>query len=133
MPIVANGNADIGANSGSPSIACRLASIEFIEKILSKGRLVVDLAGEIQSEYHRHLNPKGQPGVGDRFYQTVINSAPSRVERIALEKDGQGNYVDFPTDPSLNGFDPSDRKFAALARKEKIPVANATDSGLADF
>lgn len=58
----------------------------------------------------------------------MLNSAPGRVERVALPIASDGAYVDFPADPALTNFDPSDRKFAALSRKEKIPVATATDS-----
>ena len=36
--------------------------------------------------------------------------------------------MDFPNDPNLAGFDSSDRKFAAAARKTGVPVMNATDS-----
>lgn len=93
-----------------------------------KGRLVVDLAGEIQAEYRRHLNPDGQPGVGDRFYQIVLHSAPHLVERVDLAKRADGEYASLPQSLIDAGFDPSDRKFAAMARQEDIPVYNSTDS-----
>jgi hypothetical protein len=125
VPIVANGRRD---GAGEPSIACRLAAVEFLEMVLARGRIVVDQDGAIQSEYRKYLNPRGQPGVGDRFYLEVINSAPARVERVALPKGARGNYLDFPLDSALKRFDKGDRKFAALARRERIPVANATDS-----
>jgi hypothetical protein len=90
--------------------------------------VVLDLAGEIEGEYHRYLNPRGQPGVGDRFYLAVLNSAPGRVERVALPRNADGEYEDFPACQELVRFDRDDRKFVALARRERIPVANATDS-----
>jgi hypothetical protein len=86
----------------------------------------------MQAEYHRYLSPHGQPGVGDLFYLEVLNSAPGRVERIDLPKNAAGEYVDFPTTVELATFDLSDRKFAALARREAIPVVNATDSDWLD-
>lgn len=55
-------------------------------------------------------------------------SAPTHVERIDLPKRAADIYEDFPDDPELSGFDRSDRKFVALARRESVPVANATDS-----
>jgi hypothetical protein len=66
--------------------------------------------------------------VGDRFYQEVLHSHPKLVERVALPKRGDGQYVDLPQELIDVGFDPSDRKFAALAKKESVAVANATDS-----
>jgi hypothetical protein len=111
---------------------CRLAVFEFLQDVLARGCVILDLAGEIEAEYHRYLNPKGQPGVGDRFYLEVLNSAPGRVERVDLPKDEQGEYEDFPDTAELAGFDRSDRKFAALAHREGIPVANATDSDWLD-
>ena len=53
---------------------------------MTQGRIILDFGGEIQAEYLRHLNPHGQPGVGDRFLQVVLNSAPTRVERVELGK-----------------------------------------------
>lgn len=123
VPIIANGR------NTNASIRCRLAALEFLNKLMAGGRTILDLGGEIQAEYHRHLNPRGQPGVGDRFYQMILNSAPSRVERVDLPKDeATGEYSDFPNDPALAGFDPSDRKFAAAAKRSGAAVANAIDA-----
>jgi hypothetical protein len=128
VPIVANGRPDSSNGGRLPSIACRLAAIDFLEEALTKRRVVLDIAGEIQAEYRRHLSPTGQPGVGDRFYLEVLMSAPARDERIELPRDAAGAYEHFPDDPALCGFDPSDRKFAAIARCAKAPVVNATDT-----
>ena len=128
VPVIANGR------NTNVSIECRLAAIDLLHKLIHSGQTVLDLGGAIQEEYHVHLNPHGQPGVGDRFYQMILNSAPTRVERINLPIDPQtGEYVDFPSDPALNGFDRSDRKFAAAARRGQSPVANATDSDWLHF
>lgn len=128
VPIVANGMADGTVGSGTPSLDCREAAVDFLTELLKHGRVVLDLAGEIQAEYSRHLKPAGQPGVGDRFYQAVLFSAPQRVERIELPKDHAGNFTHYPNDPELVSFDPSDRKFVALALHAKAPVVVATDS-----
>lgn len=66
VPIVANGRVDPTDRGGRPpSIACRLAAIAFLECLLRDGCMVLDVEGEIQAEYHRHLYPRGQPGVGE--------------------------------------------------------------------
>ena len=128
VPIIANGRPDPSGGGRSPAPACRLAAIDFLDRTLRTGRVLLDLAGEIQAEYRRYLSPLGQPGVGDRFYLQILMSAPSSVERIDLPRDADGNYADFPDDPELSDFDRADRKFAALARRARAPVANATDS-----
>jgi len=75
----------------------------------------------------RQPNPWGQPGVGDRFYQVILQSAPLLVERIDLPKRADGEYDDLPQSLIDKNFDPSDRKFAAMARRENAPVIHATD------
>jgi hypothetical protein len=127
VPIVANGK------SQSVSADCVIAAIEYLERIIERGKIVLDDAGEIQSEYHRHLNVSGMPGVGDRFYQLIIAHGFKKVEKVSLPKDHAGEYIDFPKDAALSGFDRSDRVFAAAANKVKVPVANATDSDWLDF
>jgi hypothetical protein len=122
VPIVANGGK--GTNA---SAACRLKVIDFLEELMSRGRLVVDSAGEIESEYAKNLN-YGQPGVGNRFIQAFLTTASKRLERVEIVKRSDGSYVDFPNDQDLKKFDLSDRKFAALSKKSGAPVANATDS-----
>ena len=96
--------------------------------MLDGGRILLDVEGAIQAEYHRYLSPRGQPGVGDRFYLEVLQSAPRRVERHPLPVWHDGEYADLPHALIESGFDKSDRKFAALARQQGAPVANATDS-----
>jgi hypothetical protein len=98
-----------------------------LRRILREGRIIVDEAGEMLEEYRRYLSPTGQPGVGDRFFREILTNFTGKVERIPLEK-VDGAFVDFPADPRLATFDPSDRKFAAAARKSGVPVCNATDT-----
>jgi hypothetical protein len=127
VPIVANGRSS-PKDKRVASIDCRIEAIEFLRDVLKSGRVLVDVAGEIQREYHGHLNPSGQPGVGDRFYLEVLNSAPRRIARIDLPKTEDGEFVDCPRELIEANFDRSDRKFVALARRGKAPVVNATDS-----
>ena len=127
VAIVANGR------NTNAKIDCRLATIDFLNKLINNGQVILDMKGDIQAEYHRHLSPSGQPGVGDQFYQTILQSAPSRVSRIELAIDEETKqYIDFPADPELATFDQSDRKFAAAARKSGVPLANAVDTDWLD-
>lgn len=123
VPVVANGRDD-GEQSVSPE--CREATIHFLRRILAKKeKVVLDEAGEVEKEYRRYLKPSGQPGVGDRFYLAVLSSLCQRVE---LPRRPDSEYADLPQAVIDAGFDPSDRKFAALAKRENIPVANSVDS-----
>lgn len=127
VAVVANGRPD-PTDPRPPSIPCRIAAVTFLMKVEKKGRVLLDVEGEIQNEYRRHLNPRGAPGVGDRFFQIVLHSSPNLVERVDLPKRPDGEYEHLPQTLIDAGFDPSDRKFAALACKEGVPVHNATDS-----
>ena len=128
VPVVANGR------NTNASIDCRIACVDFLNALVECGCAILDLGGRIEEEYRRYLFPSGQPGVGDRFYQVILSSAPARVERIELPVDPDtGEFIDFPADPALAGFDRSDRKFAAAARRSGLPVVNATDSDWLDY
>ncbi|RWG47935.1 MAG: hypothetical protein EOQ63_15245 [Mesorhizobium sp.] len=122
VPVVANGKDE------TISLDCRLATVELLLKAMESGTIFLDSAGEIQEEYRRHLNPQGQPGVGDRFYLEVINSHPDKVVRVNVHKRADGEYENLPQAIIDAGFDASDRKFAAVARKVKAKVCNAVDS-----
>lgn len=125
VPVVANGWND---NGKSPTVDCRMAAVRFLQSLLKSGKILLDFEGKIQSEYRQHLNPSGQPGVGDRFYQAVLQSAPHLIERVDLPKRKDGEYSDLPQRLIDANFDQSDRKFAALAKRQGVPVVKATDS-----
>lgn len=127
VPIVANGPRDAN-DRHRPAVDCRIAAVTFLREVLNSGTVLVDLAGDIQAEYRKHLRPSGQPGVGDRFYLEVLRSAPRRICRIDLPRRPDGEYLDLPEALIASDFDPSDRKFAALAKRAHAPVVNATDS-----
>ena len=123
VPVVANGR----GNGGRPvAPACREAAVDFLMRVLDqRERVVLDEEGAIQKEYRRNLRPSGQPGVGDRFYQAALQQG--RCEWVSLLRRRDGEYADLPQAVIDAGFDRDDRKFAALARREGIPVVNAVD------
>jgi predicted nucleic acid-binding protein len=122
VPTVANGQDE------TILIECRIAAIELLQKALKSGEIFIDSAGAIQNEYRRHLNPRGQPGVGDRFYLEVLNSHPDKIVRVDVNMRPDGEYEDVPQEIIDSGFDPSDRKFVAVARKANAEVYNAVDT-----
>lgn len=121
VAIVANGR---GTNA---SIFCQLKAIEALNRLLKKGIIVIDQAGEMIEEYRRYCYPRGQPGIGDRFFQEILTNYSSRIERVQIDKK-DGEFLDFPNDPDLKHFDHSDRKFVAAARKSGASILNATDT-----
>lgn len=131
VPKTANLAARPDPNSDVPD-SCILASIHQIENIIKKDAcLVVDATAEIFREYINNLSLKGQPGVGDAFAKWVNDHQwnPSKVDRVPITKSGN-SYKEFPSHDGLNDFDPSDRKFVAVANAhpEKPPILQATDS-----
>ena len=127
VAIVANGRPDPG-DAHPPSATCRLACIDFLTSVMEGRTVLLDYEGAIETEYRRHLNPKRQPGVGDRFYLALVSGQARLVEHVHLLRRPDGQYAALPQAVIDAKFDPSDRKFAALAAQEGAPVVNATDS-----
>lgn len=98
-----------------------------------EGIIVLDDKFRILREYLRNRNPSA-PGAGDEFILWALNNRanPERCEIVQLTpKNGSENdFEEFPTDPDLAKFDPSDRKFVAvaLASANQPEVLNATDT-----
>ena len=107
---------------------CQLACTEKLEGLVRHGIVAVDDVGLILEEYRHHLYYSGRPGVGDVFFKHVFNSqyGCDRVQRIPVtpsDDDGRG-FEELPE----NAFDPSDRKFLAVAVTAGAVILNATDS-----
>ena len=113
MPIVANGRAP------QADLDCISACVESLEEIVKNGMIVLDTGRRILSEYQRYLTPTGQPGLGDAFMQWVWENqaVDDRCEQVCITaKSGPTeDYNEFPVDSRLQSFDPSDRKYVAVA------------------
>lgn len=110
---------------------CVVACVQAVEHVVKKGGLVMDAGDEIFDEYRRQLNMRGQPGVGDRFMKWVHDNRwrfPTE-DRVIITGDDE-SYKEFPNHEGLSNFDPSDRKFVAVANAHpgKPPILEATDS-----
>lgn len=100
---------------------------------IAEGRcsVAIDSSGLIIDEYVQQLGYSGMPMLGqlvakhlhDRMFDATV------CERIDIDIDSDG-VATLPDDPGLVGFDPSDRKFAAvaLAHPHHPPVWNAVDT-----
>jgi len=105
---------------------------------MRQGRLLLDNRGLILQEY-TDQGPYGWPrSVGDQFiiWAVTHQGDPSACTLVAItEAVGSRQFEEFPEDPALAGFDPSDHKFVAvaLASGEPAPVLNATDTDWRDY
>lgn len=128
-PLVVDTNVLIAANQRRThaDMQCQYACIDKLTTAVEQ-RVAIDVQGAIVEEYARHANWAGSPGVGDMFFKHVWNHQydGTRVVRVRVTPSGDEGrgFEELPP----NSFDPSDRKFLAVAVVEKAVVLNATDS-----
>lgn len=132
VAIVANDSSRENPLATQANERCQIECIRTLRKIVKNGIAVIDDAGEIIMKYRQNLSGKGQPGVGDAFLKHVYDHQYNKrkVQRLVLSVDEHGHYIDFPKDPRLKNFDPSDRLFVALAlaSPKRAYIINAVDS-----
>ena len=111
---------------------CQLECVRTLRAMVAGEVIAIDDRGSILHEYARNLRWSGQPGTGDVFFKHVVNCQgdPTRVRRVPLNpsEDDQRGFDELPP----NTFDPSDRKFLAVAVVARAVVLNATDSDWAE-
>lgn len=127
VAVVANGKHELAGPT------CVLDCIGALKKARTQ-IIVIDDDFHILKEYRRNLSPSGQPGAGDAFFKWLWENQ-SNLRRclkvnIVPIPGGKENFSEFPNDPDLDGFDPSDRKFVsvALASDRQPPILNASDT-----
>jgi hypothetical protein len=127
VPLTANGAA-------TASAACMRACVDSLIELMSdRRRIAVDDGWRIIREYMNKLRPSGQPGLGDRFLKWVLTNRenPYRCEQVTIHPRGNAeDFEEFPRVPGLEGFDPSDRKFVAVANAHpgRPPILQGVDS-----
>jgi hypothetical protein len=134
--VVVDTNVGIIAN-GDESVdpSCELACVRFLRDLVRRGGLALDSGDRIFTEYRRHLQLSGEPGVGDVFMRWVATNRfnAALCEQVAITHVGpdETDFAEFPDDPALAGFDPSDRKFVAVAAAPNgpRPIHVAADRG----
>ncbi len=140
MKVIVDTNVAVVANgrqkSPQASPSCVVACVERLHDLQLRHTLVLDNGWRILREYLRELSPAGQPGVGDAFLKWVLTNRanPARCEQVHINpRDSaqfDGEFSEFPDDPALDRFDPSDRKFVAvaIAHAEHPSILNAVDT-----
>ena len=130
MTFVVDTNVAIVANGRETNadMRCQLTCVETLKNLTSREVVAIDDAGDIFKEYKQRLNFSGMPGVGDAFLKHVFNNQyqNDRVRRVAVTptEDDRRGFEELPE----NTFDPSDRKFLAVAIVANAVVLNATDT-----
>lgn len=143
MKVIVDTNVPLVANGAAPqaSMQCAVECAHRLNAICAQDILVLDDGWHIINEYKHKLHQSGQPGVGDTFLKWVLTNwaNPFRCELVHItpkkgEQAGR-DFVEYPQDNALADFDPSDRKFVAVAvaHSEHPPILNATDSGWWDY
>ncbi|HBL10990.1 MAG TPA: hypothetical protein DD379_06200 [Cyanobacteria bacterium UBA11162] len=139
MHVVVDTNVPIVANRKSPQASpqCVINCLRKIQEIQQQHVLVLDDKWLIIKEYQNKLSSTGQPGVGDAFLKWVLinKSNPERCQLVSITPISEDNFQEFPQAQTLIGFDPSDRKFVAVAlvHPDHPPIFNAVDSDWRNF
>jgi len=122
-----------GANEAA-SPACVEASIRALRDIVNHGHVFIDDVGRIIAEYRGAIDLSGKTDTGEEFLEWLIENEynPARVTRVPLtSKPGDENdFVELPAPPAEVQYDPSDRKFlaVAVAHPDHPPILQTLDS-----
>jgi hypothetical protein len=138
MHIVIDTNVLIAANQidcPQANLACVLTCQQFLQSLQQTGAVVIDRRRLILSEYGNKVYPN-RARVGDKFLKwLLINQGnPKYCTQIDITPHPIRQFVEFPDDPALAQFDPSDHKFVAVAiacppsNGNQPSIYNAVDS-----
>ncbi len=131
MTFVVDTNVAIAANGRETHAdeECQLTCVKRLRSLVAQEVIAIDDRWLVLNEYKKHLSFSGTPGVGDMFFKHVFNHQhqDNYVRRVAVtpSEDDRRGFDELP----MNTFDPSDRKFLAVAVAAEAIVLNATDSG----
>ncbi|MFZ4828180.1 MAG: hypothetical protein ACOYLB_12580 [Phototrophicaceae bacterium] len=121
---------------------CQRACLALIKRVLAgEVRVVLDTGKHVLQEYRKNMYPDPSNGFASQFLAYLLNNEYTleRVYRVKLTQDADGRYLTFPDDPRLARFDPSDKKWVALAigyhheMGESAPIVNASDSDWLEY
>ncbi|MFN7947228.1 MAG: hypothetical protein U0Z53_17890 [Blastocatellia bacterium] len=128
VAVVANGKSEQASDD------CVLICIQRLKEIVEgKKKLIIDDGWRIIREYKNNLRSQGQPGLGDAFFKWVLTNwaNPLRCEQVKITETGTSGteFSEFPSVADLDDFDPSDRKFVAVALAHPLrpPILQAVD------
>jgi hypothetical protein len=139
MKAVIDTNVLLVANGQHPDVSpdCVSECVRRLAAMQKAGVTVIDDGHRILGEYRNKTSLNPPKGVGDVFLKFLFRNAgnAARVELVSLTERSADQFAEFP-DPVLQSvFDPSDRKFAAVAHAhpDKPPIWQAADSKWLDW
>lgn len=99
------------------SIECVSECIVRLKAIQNDGTVVIDDGFRILSEYQNKTQLNPPKGVGDVFLKWLLRNTgnSARVVQVALTETDNDSFAEFPDQTLQPSFDPSDRKFVAVA------------------
>lgn len=116
---------------------CVLACIEHLQYLQAHGVIVIDDGYRILDEYRHKTRLNPPRNVGDVFLKWLLRNTgnPRRVEQVRITETADNGFVEFPDAALQARFDPSDRKFAAVANAhpDKPPIWQAADCKWLDW
>lgn len=140
MAVIVDTNVAVVANGQSPQASpnCVDTCINQLERIIrGEEKLILDNRWIILSEYMRNLRSSGEPGAGDRFLLWLLRNKDTQCDLVSITPidNSENDFEEFPSDPELDGFDPADRKFIAVAcaHSARPPILQAVDSEWLNF
>jgi hypothetical protein len=136
--LVANEAPSSGPQGRTPqaSAKCVLSCVRRLRNVQQSGKFALDSLRLVLREYQaQRLSFAGQPGFGDAFFKWVFDhqANPQHCELATITRVGASDtdFEEFPDDPELADFDPSDRKFVAIVVAlgcDQSAILNAVDS-----
>lgn len=121
------------ANGGHPDVSpeCVIACVQRLQTMLEDGVTVIDDGHRILGEYQHKAQLNPPKGVGDVFLKWLLRNAGNaeRVHQVAITEALENEFAEFPDQALQPEFDPSDRKFAAVANAHpaRPPIWQAAD------
>ena len=107
---------------------------ELLESIIERdGPVITDEHDEIIEEYFNQLSRSGQDTLGDAFAKWVFDRRWTWDPAARPNIDPQGPNVYGVLGGDHDDFDPSDRKFIAVAKVSGAPVHQGTDTKWLDW
>jgi len=134
MIVVIDTNVILVANGQHENVshACVASCAKRLEQVKKDGRVAIDDAYSILTEYQNKTSSKVGKRAGDSFLKWLLNNKanPLRCDQVSLVEHAERGFESFPDDERLAKFDRSDRKFVAVAaaHRDKPPILQAADS-----
>lgn len=119
------------------SETCVRACIRRLDQIREGWTVVLDDQYLLLEEYQHRLSPGEAGGAGTAFVEWLLRGqgGGQHVQFVGLNVLGENLYAEFPDEALSEVFDPSDRKFVAVANAhpEKPAILQASDCKWLDW